>query len=64
MAAHIKSGDTVYVPWGLDEPVRATVVEVWGDPPAHLRVQLHPVDADEADEAIVILISPSVLTAA
>lgn len=64
MSQQFKVGDTVLVPWGLGDPVRATVVEVWGDPVAHLRVQLDLPDADEGEEPAVILISPTVLSAA
>lgn len=42
--------------------VEGTVVEVWGDPPAHVRVRLHLGDED-GDEP-VILLDPSILTAA
>jgi hypothetical protein len=45
--------------------VKTTVVEVWGDPPVHVRVRLWLEDADESEEPVVILlISPSVLEAA
>lgn len=64
MADQIKEGDKVLVPWGLGDPIKATVLEVWGDPPAHVRVQLQPEDADEFEEPTVILISPTVLSAA
>jgi len=64
MADQLKVGDSVLVPWGLGEPVEATVLEVWGDPPRHVRVQLRPSDGDETDEPTVILVSPSVLLAA
>lgn len=64
MAKQLKVGDTVLVPWGLGDPVKATVVEVWGDPPVHVRVQLRPEDADESEEPTIILISPSVVQAA
>ncbi len=53
-------GQKVKVPWGVDE-VDATVVEVWGDPPVHVRVQLH-LNGDEPEP--IILLSPTVLTAA
>jgi hypothetical protein len=50
---HVRVGDLVLVPWGLEEPVQGRVVEVWGDPPAHVRVQLL-VD-DEGDQPVVLL---------
>lgn len=50
---HVRVGDLVLVPWGLEEPVRGRVVEVWGDPPSHVRVQLL-VD-DEGDHPVVLL---------
>ncbi len=49
---------------GLEEPKKARVVEVWGDPPVHVRVQLEPEGGDDLDEPVVILVSPSVLNAA
>jgi len=64
MAQKLKVGDTVYVPWGLEEPVEGTVVELWGEPPTQVRVQLHLGDGDDQDEPVVLLLSPSVLTAA
>lgn len=27
---HVKVGDVVRVPWGLEEPVPARVIEIWG----------------------------------
>jgi hypothetical protein len=53
----------VYVPWGIGR-VPARVLEVWGDPPAHVRVQLELEGADTDDEPFVLLLSPSVLEAA
>lgn len=64
MTHQVKVGDIVFVPWGLGDPVKATVLEVWGDPPIHVRVQLQPEDVDESDEPTIILISPKVLSAA
>lgn len=64
MADQLTVGATVLVPWGLGAPVKATVLEVWGDPPIHVRVQLRPDDADESEEPAIILVSPSVLQAA
>lgn len=64
MATHatFKAGDIVTVPWGLEEPVRAKIIEVWGDPPAHVRVQL--LTEDEGEPPIVLLLSPKVVNAA
>jgi len=64
MARKLKVGDTVYVPWGLEEPVQATVVELWGDPPTQVRVELQLDENDGQDGPVVLLLSPSVLTAA
>lgn len=64
MAEHaLKIGDRVEVPWGRDRNVPATVVEVWGDPPTQVRVQLE-LTLEEDDEPVVLLLSPSVMTAA
>ncbi len=61
--ASLKVGDIVSVPWGLEEPVHAKIIEVWGDPPLHVRVQLLSGDS-ENEPPVVLLLSPSVLTAA
>lgn len=58
---HVKVGDVVLVPWGLEEPVHARVVEVWGDPPSKVRVQLL---LDEEDERPVLLLPEELLTLA
>ncbi len=58
---HVKVGDFVLVPWGREEPVRARVVEVWGDPPSQVRVQLL---VDEEGERPVLLLPESLLTMA
>ena len=50
---HVRVGDLVWVPWGLEEPVRGRVVEVWGDPPSQVRVQLL-VD-DEGNQPVILL---------
>jgi hypothetical protein len=50
---HLRVGDLVWVPWGLEDPVQGRVVEVWGDPPSQVRVQLF-VD-DEDDHPVVLL---------
>lgn len=61
--SHFNVGDIVSVPWGLEEPRRAKIIEIWGDPPAHVRVQLLD-DQPEDEGPVVLLLSPSVLTAA
>lgn len=58
----LKVGATVRVPWGLKDAVEGRIVEVWGDPPAHVRVQLLLEGDDE--QPVVVLLSPSALTAA
>jgi hypothetical protein len=58
---HVKVGDLVLVPWGLEEPVRGRVVEIWGDSPSHVRVQLL---MDEEGERPVLLLPESLLTRA
>jgi hypothetical protein len=58
---HVRVGDLVLVPWGLEEPVRGRVVEIWGDPPTHVRVQLL---IDEDNERPVVLLPESLLTMA
>jgi hypothetical protein len=62
MAKHLQVGSKVRVPWGLEDPVEGEIVEVWGDPPAHVRVQLQLDSSDS--EPIVILLSPKDLEAA
>lgn len=63
MADQLQVGATVRVPWGLEGDVEGKIVEVWGDPPAHVRVELH-LEGDDDAEPVVLLLSPSVLTAA
>jgi hypothetical protein len=62
--ATLKPGKAVYVQWGLERRVRGRIVEVWGDPPAHIRVQLELEGEDAADEPVILLLSPSVVQAA
>ena len=54
-------GTRVKVPWGLDKVVDGTIVEVWGDPPAHVRVQLA---GSDDEDPIVLLLSPATVQAA
>lgn len=63
MAKQLTVGSTVRVPWGLQDDIEGTILEVWGDPPAHIRVQLHLPEDDDA-EPVVLLLAPSSLTAA
>jgi hypothetical protein len=58
---HLKVGDVVHVPWGLEEPVPARVIEIWGDPPSQVRVQLL---LDGEDERPVLLLPEELLTPA
>lgn len=58
----LKPGARVVVPWGLDEPRLAVVIDVWGDPPTQIRVALEPLSDDE--EPAVLLLSPNVVTPA
>lgn len=64
MPSGLQVGTRVRVPWGLDQDVEGTVVEVWGNPPTQVRVQLDLGPTDEFSDPVVILLSPSVLTAA
>jgi hypothetical protein len=57
----VKVGDVVLVPWGLEEPVPARVLEIWGNPPSHVRVQLL---LEEDDDRLILLLPPSLLTRA
>lgn len=61
-APQLSVGSKVRVPWGLNRDVEGTVVEVWGDPPSHVRVELH-LD-DEESESVVLLLAPSAVAAA
>lgn len=63
MADQLRVGATVRVPWGLEGDVEGKIVEVWGDPPVHVRVELR-LDDDEDAEPVVLLLAPSALTAA
>jgi primosomal protein N' len=57
----VRVGDLVLVPWGLKEPVRGRVVEVWGDPQSHVRVRLM---IDEEPDQPVVLLPESLLSLA
>lgn len=62
MSIELKKGMRVRVPWGLEADREAVVVEVWGDPakPTQIRVELLPLD--EGDEAVLLLLTPNVVT--
>ena len=62
MAKCVHVGAKVRVPWGLDGPLDGEIIEVWGDPPVHVRVQL-VLDGEDSDP-VVILLSPKDLEAA
>ncbi len=51
------------VAWGLDRDVQGQIIELWGDPPAHGRVQLHFEEDDADAEPVVLLLTPSGVTA-
>lgn len=63
MRGQLKAGTSVLVPWGLKRDVLGTIIEVWGDPPKHVRVELHFDDRDDDDERVVLLLAPSMVTA-
>lgn len=63
MKRQLRVGDKVKVPWGLHREVDGEIVEVWGDPPQHVRVRLELAEDDEL-EPVTLLLAPSVLTAA
>lgn len=56
----LKIGDIVLVPWGRADPIRGRVVDVWGDPPVRVRVELLTDYADDEPRS-VLLLSPSVV---
>jgi primosomal protein N' len=53
----LRVGDRVVVPWGVDQ-VKGRVVEVWGDPATHVRVEL---DMGEGEEPEILLLNPNVV---
>ena len=55
----LKVGDRVQVPWGPGL-VPGEVIEIWGDPPHHVRVALKFGDAAE-DDVVPLLLSPHLL---
>lgn len=59
----LRVGQTVLVAWGLDRDVEGQIIELWGDPPAHVRVQLHFEEDDADAEPVVLLLTPSAVTA-
>ncbi len=62
MENQLHVGSKVLVPWGMKRDIEGEIVEVWGDPPVHVRVQLRLDDDDS--EPVVLLLAPSALTAA
>lgn len=64
MTDRFQVGTAVRVPWGLDRDVEGTILEVWGDPPAHVRVELRLEGEGDEGEPVVLLLAPSALTAA
>jgi hypothetical protein len=63
MSKQLRVGATVRIPWGLEADVEGKIIEVWGDPPVHVRVQLL-LDSDDDSEPVVLLLSPGALEAA
>jgi hypothetical protein len=56
----LKQGMRVRVLWGLDT-VEGTILEVWGDPPQHVRIALELGGPDKPDDIVPLLLSPSVI---
>ncbi len=56
----LRVGDRVTVPWGANEDVPGRVIEVWGDPAEHVRVELH----FEGDDPEVLLMRGEDITRA
>lgn len=54
----LKIGDRVTVPWGLDEDVDGRVVDIWGDPPDKVRVEL---DLGDEEEPEVLLLNARIV---
>ena len=54
-------GSRVVVPWGHTRTVGGTVVDVWGDPPDYVRVQL---DTEADEDPYILLLLPEWVTAA
>lgn len=54
----LRVGDRVKVPWGTDDEVLGTIIEIWGSPPAHVRVVL---ELEEDEEHEVLLLNPRVV---
>lgn len=63
MKRQLRVGDKVKVPWGLQRQVDGEIVEVWGDPPQHVRVRLELAEEDGV-EPVTLLLAPSALIAA
>lgn len=50
---------TAFSSHGAPDHVRGEVIEVWGDPPQHVRVA---VEIEEDEEPEVLLLNPKILT--
>lgn len=57
----LKVGDTVLVFWGIEGELPGTVVDVWGDPPSQVRVELR---FEDEPAPVVLLLPTSALKAA
>lgn len=61
VAKALRVGARVRVPWGLSDDVEGEIIEVWGDPPTHVRVLLW---LDDDSDPAILLLSPDVVAAA
>jgi hypothetical protein len=56
----LKPGMRVRVLWGLDT-VEGTILEVWSDPPRHVRIALELGGPEKPEDVVTLLLSPSVI---
>lgn len=56
----LRIGDRVQVPWGSGL-VPGEVLEIWGDPPHHVRVALELGGSDASEDIVPLLLSPHML---
>ena len=59
--AKLRPGTRVRIPWGLAAPKEGVILEVWGDPPHHVRVAVELGGPDNAEDVVTLLLSPSIV---
>lgn len=59
----LKRGARVQVPWGFDTR-NGRIVEVWGDPPTHVRVDVELAGPDHPEDIVRVLLGADIVEVA